>query len=101
MTEEEFEMVKGSVEILAQGITKVLETFAEGLKRIFDELPPYLKFEYTHPRKKPRGSLRRARKEKKQGDSELETWEGIHAQVTAPKGTFDKIWNEAEDNDEI
>jgi hypothetical protein len=34
--------------------------------------------------------------------TELETWEGIHAQVTAPKGTFDKIWNEAEeDNDEI
>lgn len=32
---------------------------------------------------------------------ESETWEGIHAQVTAPKGTFDKIWNEAEDNDEI
>ena len=33
--------------------------------------------------------------------TELENWEGIHAQVTAPKGTFDKIWNEAEDNDEI
>lgn len=34
--------------------------------------------------------------------TELETWEGIHAQVTAPKGTFDKIWNEAEeDNDEV
>jgi hypothetical protein len=60
----------------------------------------WLDAEYTEV--KPRGSLRRARKEKKQGDSELETWEGIHAQVTAPKGTFDKIWNEAEeDNDEI
>ena len=35
-------------------------------------------------------------------ETELETWEGIHAQVTAPKGAFDKIWNEAkEDNDEI
>ena len=66
MTEEEYEIAKGSVEILAQGITKVLETFAEGLKRIFDELPPYLKYEYAHPRKKPRGSIRRARKEKKQ-----------------------------------
>ena len=33
--------------------------------------------------------------------TEEEIWEGIHAQVTAPKGTFDKIWNEAEDNDEI
>lgn len=36
-----------------------------------------------------------------QPKTELETWEGIHAQVTVPKGTFDKIWNEAEDNDEI
>lgn len=36
-----------------------------------------------------------------QPKTELETWKGIHAQVTAPKGTFDKIWNEAEDNDEI
>ena len=33
--------------------------------------------------------------------TELETWEGVNAQITAPKGTFDKIWNEAEDNDEI
>lgn len=27
---------------------------------------------------------------------ETETWNGIHAQITAPKGTFDKIWEEAE-----
>lgn len=34
--------------------------------------------------------------------TELETWEGVNAQITAPKGTFEKIWNEAEeDNDEI
>lgn len=65
MTREEYEMTKGSVEILAQGIVKVLETFTEGLKRIFDELPPYLKYEYAHPRKKPRGSIRRARREQK------------------------------------
>lgn len=34
--------------------------------------------------------------------TELETWEGVNAQITAPKGTFEKIWNEAEeDNDEV
>lgn len=34
--------------------------------------------------------------------TELETWEGVNAQITAPKGTFEKIWNGAEeDNDEV
>ena len=31
---------------------------------------------------------------------ENETWNGIHAQITAPKGTFDRIWNEAEEVDD-
>ena len=32
---------------------------------------------------------------------EAEIWNGIHAQIVAPKGTFDKIWEEAEDNNDI
>lgn len=32
-------------------------------------------------------------------DEETETWNGIHGQVTAPKGTFEKIWNEAKEGD--
>jgi hypothetical protein len=31
--------------------------------------------------------------------SEREVWNGIHAQIIAPKGTFEKIWNEAQDDD--
>lgn len=62
---EELENAKGSVEVLAQGIAKALENAVEGLKRIFEELPPYLKYEYSHPRKKPRGSLRRLRREQR------------------------------------
>ena len=27
---------------------------------------------------------------------ESETWNGYHGQVTAPKGTFKKIWEDAE-----
>lgn len=27
---------------------------------------------------------------------QCEVWDGIHGQVIAPKGTFDKIWEEAE-----
>jgi len=30
---------------------------------------------------------------------ETETWNGIHAQITAPKGTFEKIWEDAESED--
>ena len=32
---------------------------------------------------------------------ESETWNGIHAQITAPKGTFERIFNEADDDTDI
>ena len=32
---------------------------------------------------------------------ETETWNGIHAQITAPKGTFERIFNEADDDSDI
>ena len=32
---------------------------------------------------------------------ESETWNGIHAQITAPKGTFERIFNEADDDNNI
>lgn len=32
---------------------------------------------------------------------EMETWNGIHAQITAPKGTFERIFNEADDENDI
>jgi cell division septum initiation protein DivIVA len=32
---------------------------------------------------------------------ETETWNGIHAQITAPKGTFERIFNEADDDTDI
>lgn len=39
----------------------------------------------------------------KEGDAgdpqETEKWNGIHAQITAPKGTFEQIFNEAESED--
>ena len=30
-----------------------------------------------------------------------ETWNGIHAQITAPKGTFERIFNDADDDNDI
>ena len=30
---------------------------------------------------------------------DTETWDGFHGQITAPKGTFDRIYEEANDID--
>lgn len=49
----------------ANAIGKAIETtvkpFVEGLSELFDNLEPYQKQEVLHPRKKPRGSIRRRR----------------------------------------
>ena len=33
-------------------------------------------------------------------EEETETWNGIHAQITAPKGTFERIYNDADDDND-
>lgn len=35
-----------------------------------------------------------------EADSEYEIWEGMHSQVIAPKGTFDRLFNEAKEAEE-
>lgn len=32
---------------------------------------------------------------------ETETWNGMHGQITAPKGTFERIFNSADDDNDI
>lgn len=59
---------KDSVEVIMQGIAKAIENVVEDLRRVFEELPRYLKYEYAHPRKKPRGSMRRARRERAESE---------------------------------
>lgn len=66
MTQKE----KDSVEVFVQGIAKAIENVVENLKKIFEELPRYLKYECVHPRKKPRGSIRRARRERAESEGE-------------------------------
>lgn len=34
-----------------------------------------------------------------EADTEYEVWNGYHGQITAPKGTFEKIWQEADKGD--
>lgn len=38
---------------------------------------------------------------RKAESEEIETWNGIHAQITAPKGTFELIFNDADDDNDI
>ncbi len=51
---------KEAVSILKNAIDNV----SKALDRFYEELPQYLATEMLHPKKKPRGSMRRARKER-------------------------------------
>lgn len=44
---------------LAEHIMECINPLIDALKEIFDTLEPYQKYEILHPRKKPRGSIRR------------------------------------------
>ena len=45
-------------------LKKVIDNFSKALDEIYEELPQYLIREMLHPKKKPRGSMRRARQER-------------------------------------
>lgn len=62
---EQFEKAKEMILNLGQMIIKTFKPFIDNLSEFFDTLEPYQKFELTHPRKKPRGSLRRLRREQR------------------------------------
>lgn len=42
-------------------LKKAIDIISKALDGIYAELPQYLKTEILHPKKKPRGSMRRAR----------------------------------------
>ena len=45
-------------------LKKVIDNISKALDGIYEELPQYLRTEMLHPKKKPRGSIRRARQER-------------------------------------
>ena len=45
-------------------IRETLKPFVDSMQALFDSLEPYQKFEILHPKKKPRGSIRRSKKSK-------------------------------------
>lgn len=42
-------------------LRKAIDSLSKALDGIYEELPQYLRTEILHPKKKPRGSIRRAR----------------------------------------
>lgn len=43
-------------------LKKAIDNLSKALDGFYEEIPKYLRTEMLHPRKKPRGSIRRARK---------------------------------------
>jgi hypothetical protein len=44
-------------------LKKAINNVSKALDEFYEEIPKYLRTEMLHPKKKPRGSIRRARKE--------------------------------------
>lgn len=45
-------------------LKNAIDNMSKVLDGIYEEIPRYLRREMLHPKKKPRGSMRRARKER-------------------------------------
>lgn len=62
---EQFEKAKELIIKLGHAIVEAFKPIVEKMQQLCDTLEPYQKFELMHPRKKPRGSLRRIKRLKR------------------------------------
>lgn len=44
-------------------LKKAIDNISKALDRVIEEIPQYLRREMLHPKKKPRGSIRRKKRE--------------------------------------
>ena len=77
LTEEQMEMLLDKLEptkeILADMVISLGKALSKALEPLIDflnGLEPYQKFEMMHPRKKPRGSIRRYKRKMREGGRE-------------------------------
>ena len=59
---------KDNTEIIMQAIGEAIQKAVKALTDFIDSLEPYQKYEIMHPKKKPRGSIRRIKKERREDD---------------------------------
>ena len=74
ITNDKVEVKWEDVEKIFGDIRETILDMAEKVGRIIGDfinsLEPYMVYEMLHPKKKPRGSIRRAKRAKKRGDAE-------------------------------
>ena len=63
---EQIERMKEAAVKFADKVGEALKPIIEKIQQLCDTLEPYQKFELMHPRKKPRGSLRRIKRLKRE-----------------------------------
>jgi hypothetical protein len=59
---------KNNAEAIWQAIEEAVQKVEKALIDFIDSLEPYQKYEILHPKKKPRGSIRRIKKERREDD---------------------------------
>lgn len=64
---EQYKKAEEAIIKLGQAIVEAFKPIVEKFQNFYDSLEPYQKFELMHPRKKPRGSLRRLRRKQRNG----------------------------------
>ena len=64
MNEDDLQRLQDAFVELGRAIIESIEPMMERIKEVFDSLEPYQKYELLHPRKKPRGSIRRSKRNK-------------------------------------
>lgn len=62
---ELYEAASEAEKVIIETLKPMLERLAERLGKALGETPRYKLYEAVHPRKKPRGSIRRERKKRK------------------------------------
>lgn len=62
--QETVDQFKKIVSSLGEAIIKAVEPIAKMFDELYSSLEPYQKYEMLHPRKKPRGSIRRSRRKR-------------------------------------
>ena len=62
--QETMDQLKKIASRLGEAIIKAVEPIAKILDELYSSLEPYQKYEMLHPRKKPRGSIRRSRRKR-------------------------------------
>lgn len=59
--------IKEATVRFGKALSESIKPLLDALDELLDELEPYQRYELLHPQKKPRGSIRRARKEVAKG----------------------------------